>query len=68
MTTEKIPLHDDQAWRRQLELNNKRLLENNRILAEKLNKIMETIRKEKETWAVQSIGWKAVESVENALK
>ena len=36
MTTEKIPLHDDQAWRRQLELNNKRLLENNRILAEKL--------------------------------
>ena len=35
MTTEKIPIHDEQALRSQLELTNKRLLENNKILTEK---------------------------------
>ena len=44
MTTEKIPIHDDQAWRRQLELNNKRLLEDNLILAEKLRLTEEAYR------------------------
>lgn len=29
--------------------------------------VMKIVKKEKETWAEQSIGWKAVESVELAL-
>jgi len=33
-----------------------------------LKDVMEVIKKEKETWAEQSIGWKAVESVELALQ
>lgn len=36
-------------------------------LQEERERVMATIKKEKETWANQSIGWKAVESVENAL-
>lgn len=36
-------------------------------LQEERERMMATIKKEKETWANQSIGWKAVESVENAL-
>ena len=34
---------------------------------EERKRIAEILRKEKETWANQSIGWKAVESVENAI-
>lgn len=37
------------------------------IVAHRENEIAELVRKEKETWANQSIGWKAVESVENAI-
>jgi hypothetical protein len=32
-----------------------------------LKEIKEIIEREKQTWAEQSIGWKAVESVEKAL-
>ena len=33
-----------------------------------LKDVMEIVKKEKDTWAEQSIGWKAVESVELALQ
>ena len=33
-----------------------------------LKDVLELLEKEKLTWADQSIGWKAVESIENAIK
>ena len=32
-----------------------------------IESVIEVMEKEKNTWANQSIGWKAVESVENAI-